>query len=110
MKSNCILSFTLSGHGFSGAVCIDGDIKYATSLERLTRVKNDILFPISKSDLETFGWNADPSTYVKNLDFEFDLHKDYSTIDIAQVEKFQLLLNSLLSMANLTFEDIDIVV
>jgi len=57
MKTNYILSFTLSGHGFSGAVCVDGDIKFATSLERLTRVKNDILFPISKADLETFGWN-----------------------------------------------------
>ncbi len=110
MKVNCILSFTLSGHGFSGAVCIDGDIKYATSLERLTRVKNDILFPISKADLETFGWNANPSTYVKNLDFEFDLQQDYSKIDIAHVEKFQLLLNSLLDMADLTIQDIDVVV
>ena len=39
MKKTVILSFTLSGHGFSGAVCIDGDIKYASSLERITRVK-----------------------------------------------------------------------
>lgn len=110
MKANYILSFTLSGHGFSGAVCIDGDIKYATSLERLTRVKNDILFPISKVDLETFGWKADPATYVNNLDFEFDLQRDYSTVDIAHVEKFQLLLNALLDMANLTIDDIDVVV
>jgi carbamoyltransferase len=110
MKKNCILSFTLSGHGFSGAVCIDGDIKYATSLERITRVKNDILFPISKADLETFGWNADPKTYIQQLDFEFDLQKDYSTIDIAKVEKFQLLLNYLLNVAEITLEDVDCVV
>ena len=73
MKTKCILSFTLSGHGFSGAVCIDGDINYATSLERITRIKNDILFPISKSDLKSFGWNDDPQRYVENIDLEFDL-------------------------------------
>lgn len=110
MKKNCIFSFTLSGHGFSGAVCIDGDIKYATSLERITRIKNDILFPISKSDLETFGWNADPKTYTDFIDLEFDLQKDYSTVDIAKVEKFQLLLNYLLEVANITLDDVNTVV
>ena len=110
MKTNYILSFTLSGHGFSGAVCVDGDIKFATSLERLTRVKNDILFPISKADLETFGWNDDPSNYIKNLDFEFDLQKDYSNINLEHIEKFQLLLNSLLEMANITLNEVDVVV
>jgi len=110
MKRNCILSFTLSGHGFSGAVCIDGDIKYATSLERITREKNDILFPISKSDLETFGWNADPSTYMEYIDLEFDLEKNYADIDIAGVEKFQALLNYLLEAAEISLNDVDVVV
>ncbi|SDM88528.1 carbamoyltransferase [Daejeonella rubra] len=110
MKKNHILSFTLSGHGFSGAVCTDGIITYATSLERITRIKNDILFPISKADLETFGWKADPKTYMEQLDFEFDMQKDYSTVDIAKVEKFQLLLNYLLDVAEITLEDVDCVV
>lgn len=110
MKKNHILSFTLSGHGFSGAVCTDGIITYATSLERITRVKNDILFPISKADLETFGWKADPKTYIEQLDFEFDLQKDYSTVDIAKVEKFQILLNYLLDVAEITLDDVDCVV
>ena len=47
MKKNCILSFASSGHGFSGALCVDGEIIVATSLERITRKKNDILLPIS---------------------------------------------------------------
>lgn len=110
MKKNHILSFTLSGHGFSGAVCTDGIITYATSLERITRIKNDILFPISKADLETFGWKADPKTYMEQLDFEFDMQKDYSMVDIAKVEKFQLLLNYLLDVAEITLEDVDCVV
>jgi carbamoyltransferase len=110
MKTKCILSFTLSGHGFSGAVCIDGDIKYATSLERITRIKNDILFPISKSDLKSFGWNDDPQRYVENIDLEFDLERDYSNIDLRAVEKFNLLLNYLLDAAKITFDDIDCVV
>lgn len=66
MRSN-ILSFTLSGHGFSGVLCVDGEIVVATSLERLTREKNDILLPISRTDLETFGWTADPKIYQDNL-------------------------------------------
>ena len=110
MKKSIILSFTLSGHGFSGAVCIDGDIKYASSLERITRVKNDLLFPISKADLEVFGWKADPKQYKDFLDYEFDLEKDYSKVDIAKVEKFQLLLNYLLEAADITLEDVDCVV
>ena len=110
MKKSIILSFTLSGHGFSGAVCIDGDIKYASSLERVTRVKNDLLFPISKADLEVFGWKADPKQYVDFLDYEFDLENDYSKVDIAKVEKFQLLLNYLLEAADITLKDVDCVV
>ena len=110
MKKNCILSFTLSGHGFSGAVCIDGDIKYASSLERVTRVKNDLLFPISKADLEVFGWKADPKRYVDFLDYEFDLENDYSKVDISNVENFQLLLNYLLEAASITLDDVEYVV
>lgn len=110
MKKSIILSFTLSGHGFSGAVCINGDIKYASSLERITRVKNDLLFPVSKADLEVFGWKADPKEYVDYLDYEFDLETDYSKVDIAKVEKFQLLLNYLLEAADITLDDVDCVV
>lgn len=110
MKKNVILSFTLSGHGFSGAVCIDGDIKYASSLERVTRVKNDLLFPISKADLEVFGWKADPQRYVDFLDYEFDLENDYSKVDISKVENFQLLLNYLLEAAGITLDDVEYVV
>jgi len=110
MKKSIILSFTLSGHGFSGAVCIDGDIKFASSLERVTRVKNDLLFPISKADLEVFGWKADPKQYVDFLDYEFDLENDYSKVDIAKVEKFQLLLNYLLEAADITLKDVNCVV
>ena len=110
MKKDVILSFTLSGHGFSGAVCVDGDIKYASSLERITRIKNDLLFPISKADLEVFGWKSDPQRYVDFLDYEFDLEKDYSKVEISKVENFQLLLNYLLEAAEITLDDVDYVV
>ena len=110
MTKNVILSFTLSGHGFSGAVCIDGEIKCASSLERVTRIKNDLLFPISKADLEVFGWKADPQRYVDFLDYEFDLVNDYSKVDISKIENFHLLLNYLLEAANITLEDVEYVV
>lgn len=54
-NKSVILSLCLSGHGFSGAVCINGQIVCATTLERLTREKYDILLPISNVDLATFG-------------------------------------------------------
>ena len=110
MKKTVILSFTLSGHGFSGAVCIDGDIKYASSLERITRVKNDLLFPISRVDLEVLGWEKDPEKYINFLDYEFDLEKDYSNVDISKVENFQLLLNYLLDASEISLDDVDYVV
>jgi carbamoyltransferase len=110
MKRDVILSFTLSGHGFSGAICIDGDIKYASSLERVTRIKNDLLFPISRADLEVFGWKSDPQNYIDFLDYEFDLEKDYSKVDISKVENFQLLLNYLLEAAKITLDDVEYVV
>ena len=76
MKRDCILSFTLSGHGFSGALCVNGNIVVATSLERLTRIKNDILLPISKLDFHDLGWRGDPENYKKNIDLPFDLDID----------------------------------
>lgn len=109
MKNNCILSFTLSGHGFSGALCLDGMITVATSLERLTRVKNDILLPISKTDLETFGWKNNPNVYLENLDLPFDLEHDYSAIDFNKLEKFHLLLNYLLDAGGIKLNDVDCV-
>lgn len=110
MSRDSILSFTLSGHGFSGALCINGIIVVATSLERLTRIKNDILVPISKLDLETFGWNADPSIYQRSLDLPFDLSESATTVDFSTNEKFQRLLQYLLDAGGLILEDIDCVV
>ncbi|WP_345993687.1 carbamoyltransferase C-terminal domain-containing protein [Sulfurimonas sp. HSL-1716] len=108
MSSN-ILSFTMSGHGFSGVLVIDGEVKIATSLERLTRIKNDILLPISKNDLKTFGWNSNPAIYEKNVDLPFDLQNDYSTVDFSKSANFLKLLNYLLDSQNLTIDDIDYV-
>jgi len=110
MKKNVILSFTLSGHGFSGVVCIDGLVELATSLERLTRVKNDILLPISHSDLDTFGWKNAPEIYQNNLDLPFDLKNDYSDVDFNKLEKFHLILNYLLDGAGINLNDVDAVV
>lgn len=110
MMKNCILSFALSGHGFSGAVCVKGQIVVATSLERLTRVKNDILLPISRADLETFGWKADPQVYRDDLDLPFDLERNYGSVDFSKVEKFTQLLKYLLEGAGITLEDVDCVV
>jgi len=105
-----ILSLTLSGHGFSGVVCIDGEIVAATSLERLTRIKNDILLPFSKTDLETFGWKNDPDIYRKNIDLPFDFENDYSFVDLSKNEKFKLMLDYLLKAGRLELKDIDCVV
>lgn len=110
MKKNIMLSFTMSGHGFSGVLLVDGKIIVATSLERLTREKNDILLPISKADLQTFGWHAKPSIYKKSIDLPFDLENDYSVVDFNKVPKFLLILNYLLDYANFTLNDIDTVV
>lgn len=107
--SQNILSFTMSGHGFSGVLVVEGVVKIATSLERITRTKNDILLPISKSDLKTFGWNAKPSVYEKNIDLPFDLVNDYSEVDFGKSESFLKLLHYLLDSENLTINDIDYV-
>jgi carbamoyltransferase len=110
MKKNVILSFTASGHGFSGVLCVDGVVLVATSLERLTRVKNDILLPISRSDLETFGWKNSPEIYQNNLDLPFDLDNDYSDVDFNKLKKFHLILDYLLSEGGFDLSDIDVVV
>jgi len=110
MKSKCILSLTMSGHGFSGALCNDGIIVAATSLERLTRVKYDILLPISKADLTTFGWHMTPQYYQDNMDLPFDLVNDYTDVDFDKLDKFHLLLNYLLESGNVDLKDVDTVV
>jgi len=110
MKTNIILSFTLSGHGFSGVLCVDGIVTVATTLERLTRVKNDILLPISRTDLETFGWKNNPEIYKQELDLPFDLDNDYSIVDFDKLKKFHLILNYLLSVGGIELKDVNIVV
>jgi carbamoyltransferase len=110
MKKHVILSFTLSGHGFSGVLCVDGVVTVATSLERLTRVKNDILLPISKTDLDTFGWESNPEIYKNNLDLPFDLETDYSSVNFDKLEKFHLLLNYLLEAGGIELKDVNVVV
>jgi len=110
MKRRCILSFTTSGHGVGGTVCIDGQIVVATTLERITREKYDIMLPISRVDLYTFGWRSDPEIYRKSIDLPFDLDGDYSNVDFNDVEKFNLILDYLLSAAGITLKDVDCVV
>lgn len=109
MKRHTILSFTLSGHGFSGVLCLDGVITVATSLERLSRVKNDILLPISRTDLETFGWEEDPNLYQNNVDLPFDLKHDYSSVDFNKIEKFNILIDYLLDAGGIELKDVDCV-
>jgi carbamoyltransferase len=99
----------MSGHGFSGVVCLDGKITVATSLERLTRVKYDILLPISRTDLETFGWKSSPEIYQEDLDLPFDLECDYSAVDFSKLDKFNLLLNYLLDAGSIKLKDVDCV-
>jgi len=109
VSKRCILSFTASGHGVGGALCIDGQIVSATSLERLTRRKYDILLPISRVDLQTFGWGANPKSYEENIDLPFDLEGDYSSVDFRELEDFQLLLSYLLETGGITLSDVDVV-
>ena len=108
-KRNCILSMCLSGHGFSGVVLLNGAVAVASSLERLTRVKNDVLLPLTRMDLATFGWTADPSTYVKNVDLPWNLDLDLSALDLGQVPKFETFLAYLLDAAGVGIADIDCV-
>ena len=108
-KRNCILGLTLSGHGYSGALLIDGKIVVATSLERITRIKNDILLPLTKTDLETFGWKGDPETYVNNIDLPWALDRDYANVDFSQHENFGRLVDYLLKSASISISDVDCV-
>ncbi len=110
MNRKCILSFTLSGHGMSGALCVDGVPVVATSLERVTRIKNDILLPISRQDLSDFGWKSDPKIYQDALDLPFDLAMDADTVDFETLPGFQKLLHYLLDSVNITLNDVDCVV
>jgi carbamoyltransferase len=110
MKRSCILSFASSGHGFSGALCVDGEIIVATSLERITRKKNDILLPISKFDLQTFGWNGDPENYKSSLDLPFDLDVDSNQIEFDDLADFKKLVDYLLIDGDVSIADIDCVV
>jgi carbamoyltransferase len=109
MRTGCILSLTTSGHGVGGAICIDGKIVTATTLERITREKYDIMVPISRTDLATFGWHADPQHYKNNIDLPFDLDGDYSHLDFNKLEKFDRLLHYLLDAAGIELKDVDCV-
>jgi carbamoyltransferase len=96
----------MSGHGLAGAICLDGEIVAATSLERLTRKKYDMLMPITKADLETFGWHEDPQVYVRNLDLPFDLEGDYSSVDFNKYPEFLRMIDYLLSTTGLKLSDV----
>ena len=108
MNTSNILSFVLSGHGFSGAVCVNGQIVVATTLERLTRKKYDILLPLSQHDLDTLGWTADPKVYQDAMDVPFDLSAH--AIDLSLCEPFHTMLDYLLTAASLTMPDVETVV
>lgn len=105
----CILSITTSGHGVGCALCIDGKIVGATTLERITRKKYDILIPITKNDLETFGWHGNPNMYQESLDLPFDLGADYSSLDFNGIECFQRLIDYVLSIGGVDIGDVDTV-
>jgi len=105
--SNCILSITTSGHGVGASLCLEGKIVAANTLERLTRKKYDIMLPISKNDLSTFGWNANPTTYLNNLDLPFDLENDYSSVDFNEIESFHLLIDHVLNAGGVELKDVD---
>ncbi len=105
----CILSMTTSGHGVGCALCLDGKIVAANTLERLTRKKYDIMLPISKTDMKTFGWNSNPTVYLENLDLPFDLINDYSDIDFNDIESFHVLINHVLDAGGVELKDVDAV-
>ncbi|MFC1590926.1 carbamoyltransferase [Thermodesulfobacteriota bacterium] len=105
----CILSLTTSGHGVGCSLCINGNIVGATTLERITRDKYDILLPITKNDLETFGWDGNPNIYQDSLDLPFDLEADNSTLDFNEVENFQKLIDYTLETGGVDISDVDTV-
>jgi carbamoyltransferase len=103
------MSLTTSGHGVGAALCIDGRIVSANTLERLTRKKYDILLPISKTDLQTFGWHGEPNIYQSSLDLPFDFDHDYSSVDFNQIEAFHLLIDHVLNAGGIELKDIDVI-
>ena len=105
----CILSLTTSGHGVGCSLCIDGKIVGATTLERITRKKYDILLPITKMDLETFGWHGNPNMYQESIDLPFDLDADYRSLDFNDLESFQRLIDYVLSIGGVDIGDVDTV-
>ena len=109
-KRNYILSLCLSGHGFSGSIFINGKLKVATTLERITRVKNDILLPLNYQDLEDFGWKADPKIYNNTIDLPFDFTVDPNQVEFEKNKKFKALLKYLLEEADLKIFQLDCVV
>lgn len=110
MSEKGILSITTSGHGVGATVCLDGKIEVATTLERLTRKKHDIMFPMSKEDLKTMGWKEDPSVYKNALDLDFDFENDFSSIKFESFEKWDTLLSYLFKATGTTLKDFDTVV
>ena len=105
-----ILSLCLSGHGLSGAIFIDGFVKVASTLERISRLKNDILLPISMQDLKDFGWNASPKIYKNSIDLPFDFELKPKDVIFEENKKFNIFLNYLLIEANLKISEIECVV
>lgn len=109
MKDPVILGITTSGHGVGGCLCVNGEVVCANTLERITRKRYDILLPMSRQDMKTFGWDSDPESYRKNLDIPFDLENDYSNVDFGKIEGFNKLLDHLLGEKKLTLKDVDCV-
>lgn len=108
-KRQTILSLCLSGHGFSGAVFVDGQVRCATTLERLTREKYDICVPISNVDLQTFGWTGNPTTYQQATTLPFDLGVDYTNLSFNHIPKFKQLMEYLLTGSGVLLQDVDAV-
>lgn len=108
-KKRTMLGMTMSGHGFSGALLVDGKVTVATSLERLTRKKYDMLLPITKTDLRTFGWNASPEVYKKALTLPFDTEHDFDNVDFNSLEGFHRILDYLLKAGSIELKDIECV-
>lgn len=106
---SCILSMTTSGHGVGCALCVDGRIVSATTLERISRNKYDILLPISKGDLKTFGWGGDPNLYEQSLDLPFDLEADHATLDFRDLEGFNAIVDYVLAAGGVGIQDVDTV-
>jgi carbamoyltransferase len=82
----------------------------ASSLERISRKKNDILLPITRQDLRDFGWKSNPKIYKNNLDLPFDLEIDPVSVNFANLEGVQALVSYLTRAAAISLADVDCVV